>query len=138
MFGEVQMIAALTTILRFALLAAALMGGVSPSRGQIVDLASGWGPSVMEIAQLPDYCQAFFRERRTPPNCDGVHHLCAGKVLITRLSNVSIPKVERQRILRMAKSEVNYMFGRKNDQCLYMDHARATQIQLQTWEMMLR
>lgn len=129
---------ALSGWLRTLFLGMAASAAVTAPKAQIVDLGNGWGPSAMEIQQLPDYCQRFFVQKMMPPGCDGVHHLCAGKVLITRLSNVSIPKTERQRILRMAKSEVNYIFGRKNDQCGYMDHARATQIQLQTWEMMLR
>lgn len=128
----------LTTWLRLGMAAATCMAAMTASHAQVRDLGNGWSPSPLEIAQLPDYCQVWFREQKVPAGCDGVHHLCAGKVLITRLSNVSIPKVERQRILRQASGEVNYMFIRKNDQCTYMDLARATQIQLKTWEMMLR
>ena len=96
------------------------------------DLANGWGPNALEITKLPDYCQRFFREKTLPSNCDGVHHLCAGKVLINRSMDYAIPKQERQRILRMATSEVNYIFGRKNPSCLMMDEARATQKLVQT------
>ena len=102
------------------------------------DLANGWGPNALEISRLPDYCQKFFLEKKTPPNCDGVHHLCAGKVLINRASDYSIPKAERQRILRMAKGEVNYIFGRQNAQCAYMGIAEATQSQIRTLEMIVR
>ena len=96
------------------------------------DLGNGWGPNAIEITKLPDYCQRFFREKTLPPNCDGVHHLCAGKVLINRSMDYAIPKTERQRILRMATGEVNYIFGRKNPSCLMMDEARATQKLVQT------
>ncbi|MFO1292843.1 MAG: hypothetical protein U1F07_07155 [Rubrivivax sp.] len=102
------------------------------------DLANGWGPSALEISKLPDYCQRFFLERKLPPNCDGVHHLCAGKVLMLRLGDFSIPKGERQRILGHAKSEVGYMFGRENTYCAYVPAAKETQRQLQTFEALLR
>jgi len=104
----------------------------------VVDLANGWGPSPLEISKLPDYCQRFFVERKFPANCDGVHHLCAGKVLMLRLTNFSIPKTERQRILVHAKSEVGYMFGRQNSSCAYMGEAREAQRQLQTFDALLR
>lgn len=103
-----------------------------------VDLGNGWGPNALEVAKLPDYCQKFFREKVLPPNCDGVHHLCAGKVLINRASDFSIPKAERQRILRMAKGEVGYIFTRKNPYCATMPEARAAESQIRTLEMMLR
>ncbi|MCC6852366.1 MAG: hypothetical protein IT502_08650 [Rubrivivax sp.] len=104
----------------------------------VVDLANGWGPSALETSKLPDYCQRFFLERKLPPNCDGVHHLCAGKVLMLRLTDFSIPKQERQRILGHAKSEVEYMFGRQNASCTYLGQAREAQRQLRTFEALLR
>lgn len=102
------------------------------------DLANGWKPNALEIAQLPDYCQRFFLTRALPPNCDGVHHLCAGKVLIGRAMNFSIPKTERKRILRGAKNEVDYIFTRKNPSCKMMDAARLTQRQIGAMEPQLR
>lgn len=102
------------------------------------DLGNGWGPNALEIAALPDYCQNFFLKRVMPPNCDGVHHLCAGKVLINRCLDVKIPKGERRRIAGHAKKEVDYIFSRNNPQCLMMDEARATQSQIRTLEILLR
>ena len=102
------------------------------------DLGNGWGPSVIEIANLPDYCQMWFREQKLPPNCDGVHHLCAGKVLINRTLDFSIPKAERKRILNQAKGEVAYIFGRKNPSCAFMGAARAAETQIKMQEIMLR
>lgn len=102
------------------------------------DLANGWGPTALEISKLPDYCQRFFLQKALPPNCDGVHHLCAGKVLLNRAMSVSIPKQERNRIFGSAKREVDYIFGRQNASCPLMDASRATQMQIRTLEPMFR
>lgn len=102
------------------------------------DLANGWVPNALEIAALPDYCQNFFLKKVVPPNCDGVHHLCAGKVLINRSLDFKIPKGERRRIASHAKKEVDYIFGRNNPQCLMMNEARATQSQIRMLETLLR
>ena len=91
------------------------------------DLANGWVPSALEVSKLPGYCQRFFLQKALPANCDGVHHLCAGKVLINRAMDFKIPKQERQRILNNAKNEVDYIFGRNNPSCQMMSEARATQ-----------
>lgn len=112
---------------------------VSDVQAQRVDLANGWGPSALEIAKLPDYCQRFFLEKKLPPNCDGVHHTCAGKVLIFRTMDYSIPKRERQRIIGQARTEVDYIFKRDNNQnCKFMEEARATQRNVQMMEKLLR
>jgi hypothetical protein len=105
---------------------------------QAADLANGWSPGPLEVAKLPEYCQTWFNKRLTPPNCDGVHHLCAGKVLINRTMDYSIPKRERQRIFRMAKQEVDYIFTRQNPNCAMMGEARATQSMIRTLEPILR
>ena len=102
------------------------------------DLGNGWGPTALEITALPDYCQNYFLQKVLPPNCDGVHHLCAGKVLINRSLDFKIPKGERRRIAGHAKKEVDYIFDRNNAQCLMMDEARATQSQIRTLETLLR
>lgn len=122
------------TIQRQIVIAAVVLCGIALPSGDLhaQDLGNGWAPNTIEITKLPDYCQKFFREKSLPPNCDGVHHLCAGKVLINRSMDYAIPKQERQRILRMATGEVNYIFGRKNPSCLMMDEARATQKLVQT------
>ena len=112
--------------------------GLATADVRAQDLGNGWTPNALELARLPDYCQKFFLEKKTPPNCDGVHHLCAGKVLINRVSDYSIPKTERQRILRRAKDEVSYIFGRKNAQCEYMGVAEATLGQIRTLEIIVR
>lgn len=96
------------------------------------DLANGWGPTAIEVAKLPPYCQQWFQKKVLPPNCDGVHHLCAGKVLINRSLDISIPKAERKRIFRAANTEVDYIFSRPNAQCGMMNEARATQSQLRS------
>lgn len=110
------------------------------AQAQRVDLGNGWGPSPLEIAKLPDYCKRFFLEKKLPPNCDGVHHLCAGKVLINRSMNYSIPKRERQRIIGQAKIEVDYIFKRDNRTCpmAMMQDARATRGNVQMMENILR
>lgn len=87
---------------------------------------------------MPNYCQAYFLKKQLPPNCDGVHHLCAGKVLINRTMDYSIPKRERQRILGQAKKEVDYIFTRKNPRCAMMGEAQATQRQIVMLESFLR
>ena len=102
------------------------------------DLGNGWAPTVIEIANLPKYCQDYFRKQVLPPNCDGVHHLCAGKVLINRFMNTSIPKPERIRIYGQAKKEVDYIFHRQNASCSMMGEARSTQNFLKTMEFMVR
>ncbi len=84
------------------------------------DLANGWSPTEPEILKVPDYCQVQFRSKNKSygsPGCDGVHHFCVGLVLLDRASNYSIPKRERQRILKHAKNEVNYMATRMQPTC---------------------
>ena len=104
----------------------------------VIDLANGWSPSPLEIAKLPDCCQRYFLKKVLSPNCDGVHHHCAGRVLISRATDYFIPKGEPQRILVYAKSELQYVFGRKNPvACLVMDEARATERQTQVPEPLL-
>ncbi len=102
------------------------------------DLGNGWGPNALEVARLPLYCQQFFRNKTLPPNCDGVHHLCAGRVLMNRVMDINIPKQERRRIYNNAKQEVNYIFARENPSCKMMDEARATQNSLKTMEVFVR
>lgn len=103
------------------------------------DLGNGWEPNPLEVAKLPEYCKVFFRTKALPPNCDGVHHLCAGRVLMTRITNPSIPKQERKRIYNRAKQEVDYIFGRPNPPtCKMMDEARATQSELRVLEVFVR
>ena len=118
------------------------LGFLAPAaavQAQRVDLANGWGPSPLEIGKLPEYCQRWFLEKKLPPNCDGVHHLCAGKVLIFRTMNLSIPKRERQRIIGQAKTEVDYIFKRDGNQnCAFMEEARATQRNVEMMANMLR
>lgn len=113
---------------------AALAAG--PAMAQ--DLGNGWEPNALEIARLPDYCQQYFRTKTPPPSCDGVHHLCAGRVLMGRVTNTAIPKQERRRIYNRAKQEVDYIFGRNNATCKLMDEARATQSQLRVLETFVR
>jgi hypothetical protein len=96
------------------------------------DLANGWGPTALEVSKLPPYCQQWFQKKVLPPNCDGVHHLCAGKVLTHRSLDFSVPKPERKRIFRAANTEVDYIFSRPNAQCGMMDEARAAQNQLRS------
>ena len=91
----------------------------------VQDLANGWTPSPLEIAQTPDYCQKQFRSPSDPsvvtknsPGCDGVHHYCAGLVLLVRVRNTAIPKQERRRILGRAKQEIDYVGTRNNTSCL--------------------
>lgn len=105
---------------------------------QVVDLGNGWGPSAVEISKLPEYCQKWFRDKALPASCDGVHHLCAGKVLINRTMDYAIPKRERQRIIGHAKTEVDYIFGRSNPMCPVMEEARATQRQVQMMQGLLK
>lgn len=102
------------------------------------DLANGWGPNALEVSKLPNYCQLFFQQKILPQNCDGVHHLCAGKVLISRSLDLSVPKPERKRIFGAAKKEVDYIFSRNNPQCLFMDEARAAQNQIRSLEPLFR
>lgn len=105
-----------------------------------VDLGNGWNPTALEMAQVPYYCQKQFQSKNDAkvvsalsPGCDGVHHLCAGLVLMTRVTNYTIPKQERQRILGRAKQEFDYMSGRPNSSCL-----KARMIQLRASEQRVR
>lgn len=111
---------------------------VLPIDAHAVDLGNGWGPNALEISKLPDYCKKYFLEKKVPPNCDGVHHLCAGKVLINRVNDFSIPKAERRRILGQAKNEVGYIFGRNNTYCAVMPDARATRNEIPILEILVR
>ena len=106
------------------------------------DLGNGWGPNPLEIRQLPDYCQAFFSKSpiydTLVRGCDGVHHLCAGKVVINRAMNASIPKRERQRILGQAKIEVNYLARRLTPSCKRGEDVRAAEAQIRMLEILLK
>lgn len=107
------------------------------------DLANGWSPSALEINQLPGYCQDFFMKNLTAYNavvggCDGVHHLCAGKVVMNRIMNVSIPKRERQWMLGQAKIEVNYLASRLTPSCKFHQEVRAAESQIKVLEVMLK
>jgi hypothetical protein len=108
-----------------------------------VDLGNGWSPNALELSQLPNYCQSFFSKNREVFNtmsrgCDGVHHLCAGNVLINRAMNASIPKRERQRILVQAKIEVNYLASRMTPSCKRGEDVRAAESQIRVLEIMLK
>jgi len=109
------------------------------------DLGNGWGPNAVEIVQLPDYCQAQFLSKmdwkvfaRMSPGCDGIHHFCAGRVLLLRVAKTSIPKPERQRILGQAKLEVNYLASRLTPKCTRVDEVRAVEAQIRLYEAMLK
>ncbi|MBE0547617.1 MAG: hypothetical protein IH627_08180 [Rubrivivax sp.] len=107
------------------------------------DLGNGWGPNALEISPLPNYCQAFFSKNHKvfdtlSRGCDGVHHLCAGKVLINRVMNVSIPKGERRRILGQAKIEVNYLASRLTPTCKLGEDVRTAESQIRMLETLLK
>lgn len=116
----------------------------SGNSNAVVDLGNGWGPTASEIIQLPKYCQTQFLTKdinlvqKMSPGCDGIHHLCPGKVLINRASNISIPKAERQRILRQAKNEINYVFSRLTPSCSRGNEIRAAEFEIRLLEPRLR
>ena len=102
------------------------------------DFGNGWETSAVEIAKLPDYCQRYFLKKVLPLNWDGVHHLCAGRVMISRATDYFIPKGAPRRLVVYAISELQYVFRRKNPAaCLVMDEARATERQTQVPEPLL-
>jgi hypothetical protein len=112
---------------------------------QRVDLGNGWGPSALEISQLPDYCQAQFKSKMDfkvfgpmSPGCDGIHHFCAGRVLLLRVTNPSIPKGERRRILGQAKTEVNYLASRLTPRCKRAEEVRAVESVIRMHETLLK
>ena len=89
----------------------------------VEDLGNGWGPSPLEIAQLPSYCHEQFINKDTGAmykefsGCNGIHHMCPGLVLINRAANPAIPRPERQRILRQSKNEIGYVSTRLTPSC---------------------
>lgn len=109
-------------------------GFLLPMTAAAVDLGNGWSPSPLELFNLPDYCQKQFLSKNDPkvyqalsPGCDGIHHYCAGKVLLLRTTDYSIPAGERRRIFGQAKKEIGYMASRLTPSCSRLGDLRATE-----------
>lgn len=108
------------------------------------DLGNGWGPTILEVSQLPQYCQKQFLVKdinlvqKMSPGCDGIHHLCPGKVLINRARNISIPRAERRRILNQAKNEIGYVASRLTPACSRANEIKGAVLEIQLLEPGLR
>lgn len=108
------------------------------------DLGNGWGPSPLEIAQLPPYCHEQFINKDTGAiykhfsGCSGIHHMCPGLVLINRSANPAIPRPERQRILRQSKNEIAYVSTRLTPNCTAAPAIQAAEARIRVMETLLK
>jgi hypothetical protein len=112
---------------------------------QVVDLANGWGPSPLEISQTPEYCQKQFLSKHNGAvmetlfkNCPRMNHLCPGLVLLNRAMNMSIPKAERQRILRMGKGDIAYSMSQAGPACNVWNDVKAAEQKVKMLEVLLK
>lgn len=116
--GEGSMIKTSISRVRLARLACIGAASLWTCASASAQLASEWEPPLMEILQLPPYCQGAFRkELDTPTNpiktCGGwFNHFCPGLVALNRAAQYSRPMSERRTSMKSAVDHLQYT--RKN------------------------
>lgn len=88
--------------------------------------ASGWKPTAVEVAKLPQYCWGQFNpELSNHPDfptttrlCGpGMNHFCPGLVLLNRAQSAVLERAARRDALTHAKMEIDYTLKRTPDSC---------------------
>lgn len=94
-----------------------------------------WNPTILELRQLPTYCQGQFRPDLAkqpgysfPPNCGWVNHLCPGLVLLNRASDVSRHKPDRIYALSQVRGELAYTRKHITPNCPLNDDLAAAEM----------
>lgn len=127
-----------------SLVASLALAGVTAVSAQ--DLGNGWSPSILEISQMPEYCQKQFLSKHDAavlnnlfPGCGGyMNHFCPGLILINRAANPSIARLERGRIARQARNEISYTTQRLPPTCSIGGDIAAADARLRMLEMTLK
>ncbi|BAL93783.1 hypothetical protein [Rubrivivax gelatinosus] len=111
----------------------------------VEDLANGWSPSPVELAQLPPFCRAQLGKssqpgQKTPVQMCGVYmnHLCPGAVLVNRAGQASIPREERKRIAKNARGDIDYTKTRIQPGCALQPYLNTVDERLRILEMVLK
>jgi hypothetical protein len=96
---------------------------------------SQWDPTILEIRQLPTYCQGQFRPELAkqpgfslPPNCGWVNHFCPGLVLLNRASDASRSKKDRSYALSQVRGELAYTRKHITPNCPLADDLAAAEM----------